>query len=406
LIQSWSCLALGLCCALLLAGGATIAQPPARAGDIHWWQELALGASLPPVSPREGLPRLIAGNSQARLYWAGGSEDAAEQWLRSRGWTLTESRELPYAGVLGQAAVAMVHQLTREDERRVAGVVTFGPRVFAVLGEDESVVQSTLGGLAWREGVPEGAIAPLLPDGRHVGVLKDWRGAGTRFTLPAHDLHLRLFHLEGAAATGLEELPALLEVRLEQRGYRRIGGAPPVVAGRSAILRVYSRDLERLQHVLYARHDGGYLVAVLEGPWQERERMTAEAEAFAASIEPLEVAVPQPSPGFAQARNLRVVAWLTGDFVQWGVLFDDAAGRAVFWRQPDVTWRATLTRHGDAIAERTGTVGASAELNPLRDAPARALPLTEGAAGEFELAVEVGGARAAARILVPNKPRD
>src|SRR5690606_18301948 len=143
---------------------------------------------------------------------------------------------------------------------------------------------------------------------------------------------------------------------LESAGFRPTPATRPDVAGTSGFMRVYFRDDGFLQRILYAKLNGGYIVALMQAPEAMNDELASRAERLAAGIVALEVDVPgvaSPLPCSAIAA-VRCTAWQDGRRVMWGALFDDARRRHALWRQDSIAWSISASHAGESVAVLEG----------------------------------------------------
>jgi hypothetical protein len=266
----------------------------------------------------------------------------------------------------------------------------------------EIMREELLSGMILLPAAAPGAF-PLLMDGRYACALPGWSRAGQRLFKPAngHSLGLRFFSISGGEFADLAALQLAIEERLQNAGYRRSDGQRDKIAGAEAFLGEYFGGSEGfVQRIWFAGLEGGYLVALMQGPAAARTELADAARAMAKTITRVDLSLPPAGGGadFAQVRTMRALAWQEGRAVRWGALFDDAGGGPALWRQRGVAWSARLLRDGREVAVQAGSADSSRELNPL--AGTLALELPDGVVGPVDVILRAGGQSASARITV------
>lgn len=396
----------------MLAGTAD--APGGLRDEYCWLEDCGIGAPLAPVPvPGGEYPRLLAGDGGgkggAALYETGpDGTGALVAKLTSAGAKAGTPAEISIAPRAGATIKGTSTPMQYADGAAVVAGWQSAGRNFALLVrglEADSAAarrDELLRQLVTLPGVGDGAMAPLLIEGRYAAVLDGWKRSGSRFYRAVGDqwLGLRMFAIDDTAYADIAALQLDVEAKLIRARFRRSAGSRPKVAGADAFLGEYYGSEGYVQRILYARLEGAYLVALMQGPEAARDEMGAQSEALARGIMRvnLERADAAGDLPFDRVRTLRCAAWQEGRRVVWGALFDDARGQPMLWRQGGVEWTVKATKGGQPLVEKAGRTGSSRDLNPLVDAQSRALELPADAAGEIELALEVGGRRASMRI--------
>lgn len=387
-------------------------------GDICWLEDFGLGIRLPAAPPATSAPRLLAGraaNARANLpgawlYRADAAGQAAlreallAKGARAEGAAVLKFTPRNAAEVSGQSAffdlgngtAALLTTFAHAGGEFALMLQPAGRNTLEILRED------LLSGMILLPAGATGAF-PLLMEGRYACALPGWSRAGERLFRPAnsHSLGLRFFSIGGGEFTDLAALQLAIEERLQNAGFRRSDGQRDRIAGADAFLGEYFGGSEGfVQRIWFASLEGGYLVALMQGPEAARTELADAARAMAKTITRVDLAMPLPGGGadFAQARAMRALAWQEGRAVRWGALFDNAGGGPALWRQPGVAWSARLLRDGREVAVQAGSADSSRELNPL--AVNLSLELPDGVVGPVDVVLRVGGQGASTRITV------
>lgn len=392
-----------------------------RVGAYTWLEDYGIGVKLAPAARQADFPRLLAGDAPenqaiATALWDLGPDGVAalKRNMEAKGARFESGTGLSLRPKAFPQDIA--GHWTRVDlgGGRNAGVLDFTANGFnfALVFSAEAGAEAGLP--AFREtflrdfvllpGMQPGSCAPLIFEGRYACVLKGWQRVGERFyaTVNQSWLGLRLFHVAETDHESLDALTTALETELTAASFRPAPGSRPDVAGTQAFLREYYREDGYVQRILYARLNGGYLVALAQAPVGLRDQLTVQVGEFVAGITPLEfggVGATRPLY-FNDVRNVRIVAWQDGRRVLWGALFDDGRRQQVLWRQDDVAWNVRAVRNGEIIASRNGLANSSKALNPLVDAELRALDLMGEWTGALELELEVAGERSKTTLNV------
>ncbi|MBE7491520.1 MAG: hypothetical protein HS108_07180 [Planctomycetes bacterium] len=401
-----------------LADAAT-AQVEMR-GDVCWLEDYGIGIRLTPVPVvSSDFPRLLAGEAAGSAAVTAGLYDCGPEGARA------VLAPLEAGGAKSQGSIEYVFSPRAHGGdirgRSTALQLPQGQSgmllEWSVAGRNFGLLLRTDGAsallgprrdqLAREMIVLPGAagVCPLLLDGRYACVLPGWRRAGNRFF--ADDggrwLGLRVFTVALGDYADLAALQLELEGRLNRAGFMRSDGKRVTVAGENGFLAEYHvRGEGFVQRILYARLDGGYLVALLQAPYERREQLAAHAELLAQTIRRVDLAPPGDAFGafFGRVRAVRCVAWQDGRRVLWGALFDDGRQQPVTWRQEGIEWQIQLTQGGMVVEDRGGVCSSSRELNPLVDSEQRALTMRAPVTGDVELILRVGTEKTTTRLTL------
>lgn len=403
---------------------ALLDSAPAAAemrGEVSWLEDYGIGIKLTPVPlVSDEYPRLLAGEApasatvSAALYDCGpGGSAALLERLQSRGAKAQGSILIdftPRASAQKLQGRSTALQLEGNRSGLLVDFTNAGRSLALLLKTDGSSAllgprrDQLLREMTVLSGAGAPSVSPLLLDGRYACALPHWRRSGERFHFAAGDgwLGLRVFSVALAEHTDLAALQLDLEARLEKAGFRRSAGRRPRVAGTEGFLGEYFGGDGFVQRILYAKLEGGYLVALMQGPEVAREDLARESETLANGIVRVDLAPPTDSYAafFGRVRAVRCLAWQDGRRVLWGALFDDGRQQPVTWRQEGIEWQIQLTQGGQVIEDRAGVAASSRDLNPLVDVAARAVTLRNDARGEMELLLRVGSERTTTRITL------
>ncbi len=390
-----------------------------RVGDYTWLEDCGIGVQLsPPPVAGAGFPRLLAGKwidaSRSAALWELGPDGlkALQSRLEVDGARFGDSEDYPFRPRGGNREIPARRSAVKLAGGR-EGVVVDWPsagRAFALLVSDTAQGQASrrmddlLRELVLIEGVEQGALAPLVLEGRYAVVLKGWQREADRLRrrTPQGWFSLRVFQVP---LTDYESLPRLhdeLENELKKIEIKRSAGLRPAIAGSEGFVGEYFGTDEFVQRIAYARLEGGYLVALMQAPMAQRASLAEEMEQFTSSLRESGLGSAfGPAPlYYNRVRNIRCLAWQDGGRVLWGAFFDDSRQQSVLWREDGVSWQIRMTHAGQALREREGQVNSSRALNPLVDADLRALELPEGFNGDVELALNVGGERTTTTLTI------
>lgn len=392
-----------------------------RVGQYTWLEDYGIAIKLAPAPLSANTPRLLAGDATPESvvhigFWDCGPDGvrALQQRLSDGGASLESPSPMTFRPRGGTGDIsARSTRLTLKDGRR--GMLVdfqhsggnFALILDAVGGQEALAEQrrdELLRDIVLLPGVERPGVSPLVFDGRYACVLPQWARDGDRFYREFAQgwLGLRLFEVADTSYESAARLQRDLETRLDAAGFRRSGGSRPQVAGREAFIGEYFGNDGFVQRICYAQVNGGYLVAMMQGPENMRELLASETDRFVSSIVPLDIGGGSDRFPlyFGQVRELRVQAYQSGRTILWGAVFNDGRQQPVLWREEGVKWRVQLIRQGDLVHERAGEANSSRALNLLVEAEGRALPLGETIKGPVEVILEVGSQRATTTLVV------
>jgi hypothetical protein len=398
---------------------ASISAASFRVGDYTWVEDCGIGVQLSPAPVTGGaFPRLLAGKwidaSRSAALWELGPDGlkALQSRLEADGARFSGGEDYPFRPRGGGREVPARRSTVKLAGGR-EGVVadwSVAGRAYALLVSDTAQAQASrrlddlLRELVLIEGVEQGALAPLLLEGRYTVVLKGWQREVDRLRRrsPQGWFSLRVFQVP---LTEYESLPRLhdeIENELKKVEIKRSAGLRPTIAGSEGFVGEYFGTDEFVQRIAYAKLEGGYLVALMQAPMAQRAGLADEMEQFTSSLQESGLGGAfGPAPlYYNRVRNIRCLAWQDGGRVLWGAFFDDSRQQSVLWREDGVSWQIRMTHAGQALQERTGQVNSSRALNPLVDAELRALVLPEGFKGDVELALNIGGERTTTTLTI------
>lgn len=390
-------------------------------GETCWLEGYGIGIKLTPVPlVSDDYPRLLAGEAPGSATVTAGLYDCGTSGaklllgqLEARGAKAQGSIEYAFTPRMMGAEIKGRSTALQLDANTAGMLVewTSAGRNFALLlqtGGANALLAPRRDQLA-REmihlpGVSEPSACPLLLDGHYACVLPGWQRSGQRFHHAVGDkwLGLRTFSVSATEFADLATLQQEIEGRLDRAGFKRSSGSRPRVAGTDGFLGEYFGGDGFVQRILYAKLDGGYLVALMQGPEALRDQVSQFAEVLARTIVRVDLAPPTDPFGafFGRVRAVRCLAWQDGSRVLWGALFDDGRQQPVTWRQEGLEWQIQLTQGGQVLEDRGGTVNSSKDLNPLIDAESRAITMRKPVTGDVELVLRVGGEKTTARITL------
>lgn len=390
-------------------------------GEFCWLEDYGIGIKLTPVPVvSEEFPRLLAGEPAGTSAVSVGLYDCGPRGAQA----LLDSLAARGAKTQGSMEYNFQPRSSAGEVKGRSTAIQVSPSVsgmlleFAHAGRTMALLLQTDGASALlgprrdqlvREmtalsAATEPSVSPLMLDGRYACALAHWQRSGQRLhrKVVGGWLGLRLFAVSLSEFPDLGALQLELEARLDKAGFRRSAGKRPRVAGTEGFLGEYFGGDGFVQRILFAKLEGAYLVALMQGPEVAREDLARESEVLANGIARVDFSPPADAFGafFGRVRAVRCLAWQDGRRVLWGALFDDGRQQPVTWRQEGIEWQIQLTQGGMVIEDRAGTVASSRDLNPLVDAAARALILRNPLTGDVELLLRVGSEKTTARLTL------
>ncbi|MCA8913797.1 MAG: hypothetical protein KDB90_00195 [Planctomycetes bacterium] len=388
-------------------------------GDYTWVEDGGVGVRLPPAPLTEGAyPRLLAAKwvdaTRSSALWELGPQGftSLQHKLEADGATFSGSENYPWRP-RGYPVELVAHRTPVAFTSGRRGLIvdwSATERSFAIVVVDSTADQASrraddlLREVTQIKGVGPDAIAPLFFQGRYTAVLDGWKREDSRVRKRVQNawLSLRVFQVPVTEFENAGRLQFELENKLDAAGFKRSAGLKPSIAGVEGFVGEYYGNDGFVQRIAYVRLDGGYLVALMQGPESLRGAVGEEMDAFTRTLQQTGISGPT-GPGvlyFNRVGKVRCLAWQDGRRVLWGAFFDDGRQQPALWRQEGVGWNIQLTQGGQMIREREGEANTSRALNPLVDPELRALDLPEGFTGDVELALKIGSERATTRITI------